>query len=157
MPADQPSPSRPLARQNPMPVSLRFSMRTLMAIVTLAALWFGVCAALPGVLSNLLIGGLWLVVTGWLLTGLVFARGDARAFCIGAVVVMASAWTGFGGQFLQAFQSIGFRLTGGVNSPLGSLQSDLLAWLKHLVLFSTAIGNGYLCIRARRYFEPESP
>ncbi|NOY43098.1 MAG: hypothetical protein GXP26_14850 [Planctomycetes bacterium] len=111
---------------------------------------------LPGVLSHMLLGGLWLGITGWLLTGLVFARGDTRAFCIGAAVVVTSTWTGMGGQFLEAFRTLGALLAQGLAVPYSEGLSSVLLWFKHLALLATAIANGWFCIRARRYFEQQA-
>ncbi len=134
----------------------QFSLRTLFITTTAVALWCGFTVILPGVLSNLLLGGLWLGITGWLLTGLIFARGDARAFCIGAAVVVTSSWTGIGGQFLEAFRTLGNLLAQGLSVPYSEGLASLLLWFKHFALLATAIANGWFCIRARRYFERHS-
>ncbi len=119
------------------------------------ALWFGVVAVLPGFLSNMLLGALWLAGSGWLLTGIVFARGDLRAFCIGAAVVVTSTWTGIGGQFLEAFRILGLSLLGGFMDPYSGRMASMLLWFKHLAMLGAALANGYLCIRARCYFESQ--
>ncbi len=136
--------------------TFQFSLRTLMLCMTGFALWFGVVAVLPGFLSNMLLGALWLAGSGWLLTGIVFARGDLRAFCIGAAVVVTSTWTGIGGQFLEAFRILGSSLLGGLVDPHSARMASMLLWFKHLALFGAALANGYLCIRARRFFEQQS-
>jgi len=146
------SPTEPL----PLPSGRRarhFSLRALFLVMTAVSLWCGFATVLPGVLSHLLLGGLWLGITGWLLTGLVFARGDTRAFCLGAAVVVSSTWTGMGGQFLEAFRTLGSLLTHGMGLPYSEGIASLLLWFKHFALLATAIANGWLCIRARRYFE----
>lgn len=131
----------------------QFSLRTLFITTTAVALWCGFTVVLPGVLSNLLLGALWLGITGWLLTGLIFARGDTRAFCIGAAVVVTSSWTGIGGQFLEAFRTLGNLLAQGLSVPYSEGLASLLLWFKHFALLATAIANGWFCIRARHYFE----
>ena len=131
----------------------QFSLRSLMIGMTAVALWCGFTVVLPGVLSNLLLGGLWFGISGWLLTGLVFARGDTRAFCIGAAIVVTSSWTGMGGQFLEAFRTLGSLLAQGLGLPYSEGLASLLLWFKHVALLVTAIANGWFCIRARHYFE----
>ncbi len=139
--------------QLPSRKTFQFSLRTMMLGMTGFALWCGIVAVLPGFLSNMLLGALWLAGSGWLLTGIVFARGDLRAFCIGAAVVVTSTWTGIGGQFLEAFRALGLLLLGGLVDPYSGRMTSMLLWFKHLALFGAALANGYLCIRARRYFE----
>ena len=157
MPADQATPPPLGSVPNRRPDRLapfRFSMRTLLSVMTALALICGLAAALPTAVSQIAIGIIWIVASGWLITGMVFAGGDARAFCIGAAVVATSMWTGIGGG-----------IAGGIRSLLKSILyyhtgfgpvSNVETWLVHMVLAAAAIGNGYLCIRARRYFEPES-
>ncbi len=143
----------------PLPAERRawqFSLRSLFIATTVVALWCGFTAVLPGVLSNMLLGGLWLGITGWLLTGLIFARGDMRAFCIGAAVVVTSTWTGMGGQFLEAFRTLGALLAQGLAVPYSDGLASVLLWFKHVALLATAIANGWFCIHARRYFERQA-
>ncbi len=140
----------------PLPPSRKawqFSLRSMMIGMTSVAIWCGIAAVLPGFLSNMLLGAVWLAGSGWLLTGIVFARGDMRAFCIGAAVVVTSTWTGIGGQFLEAFRTLGISLLGSLVDPYSGQMRSLLFWFKHLALLGAAIANGYFCIRARRYFE----
>ncbi len=136
--------------------SWQFSLRTMFITTTAVALWCGFTVVLPGVLSNLLLGGLWLGITGWLLTGLIFARGDMRAFCIGAAVVVTSSWTGIGGQFLEAFRTLGALLAQGLSVPYSEGLTSLLLWFKHFALLATAVANGFFCIYARHYFERQA-
>ena len=124
-----------------------------MVSTTAFAVWCWFVSILPIAFSQFVIGALWIVVSGWLITGIVFAKGDARAFCIGATVVATSMWTGIGGRFAGGFQSFfrGVLLHYGVGEVQG-----LELWLIHLFLAATAVYNGYLCILARRYIERDS-
>lgn len=108
----------------------------------------GFFALLPDAFGHILIGSIWIAATGWLITGLVFAKGDQRAFCIGAVVVVSSSWTGIGGRFLDGVTSLLFLLTSGMPLP-----SEVSMLAKHVALAAAAVANGYFCIRARHYFE----
>jgi len=132
------------------PFRLRFSTRALFRVTTALALICGLGATLPAATSQIAIGALWIVASGWLITGIVFAKGDVRAFCIGAIVVTTSMWTGVGGGIIGGIRS----LLWGV-SPFAIAQG-LETWLIHIALAVMAVGNGYLCILARRYFERES-
>jgi hypothetical protein len=98
-------------------------------------------------LTQLLTGGIPLAATGWLATGLLVARGERQAFCLGGLVVFASLWTSAGGSFLEGFaQLVGFPLL-----SLG-LTFPLIAWLKLLGLGVAAYANGRLCVRAYRFY-----
>ncbi len=123
-------------------------MRTLFRVMTAMALFCGFVTVMPASLSQIALGALWIVVSGWLITGIVFAKGDARAFCIGAAVVATSMWTGIGGGFIGGIRSLlrGIPIAWGVDSTG-------MTWLIHLILALTAVANGYLCILACRYFE----
>lgn len=131
--------------------SWQFSMRAMMIGMTVFAILCGMTVALPIAFSQLIVGLIWIGATGWLLTGLVFARGDQRAFCIGAAVLVSSTWTGIGGRFLEGIGRILFLLTGGM-----SLADGLTLWIDHAVIALAAIANGYFCIWARHYFERHS-
>jgi len=134
----------------------RFSLRSMLIGMTSFALLCGVLSVVPFA-SGIALGGLWLVVSGWLLTGIFFAHGDARAFCIGAAVVIASTWTGMGGQFLQSIQGLAYAVKDLITgTPSFGATSDLAMWFKHLILLASAVGNGWLCVGARRYFERRS-
>lgn len=128
----------------------QFSLKALLFATTGFAVFCGLCVVLPAAFSQIILGAFWIVVSGWLITGIVFAKGDKRAFCIGATVVATSMWTGVGGRFVGGLQSLlrgiplEWQFTG---------TSNLEVWLIHLVLVAIAVANGYLCIRARRYFE----
>jgi hypothetical protein len=121
-------------------------MRSLLIATTCFAVWCVLVSQFPGSLSQLLIGAVWFLATGWLAVGLVFGRGDQRAFCIGALLVVSSMWTGLGGQYLQGFHSLFLR----------GLSDSLTAWLKLAMIAATAVANGWFCVRARRFFEPPS-
>ena len=123
-------------------------MRTLMLGMTGFAILCGLGVALPVALSQFVLGLIWIAASGCLLTGIVFARGDERAFCIGAAVVISSMWTGVGARFLEGAGRLLFLVTGGI-----AVTESIGAWIEHGILALAAIANGYLCIRARRYFE----
>jgi len=128
-----------------------FSLRSLMIGMTSFAILFGLGAILPYAFSQVLTGLVWIMASGWLVTGLFFARGDQRAFCIGAAVVVSSMWSRIGGRFLQGVFQIFGLFFGGIDLPSG-----VTAWLDLSLIVVTAVANGYLCIYARRYFERES-
>lgn len=137
------------------PVSLpprskwQFSLRTLLTGVTALAFILGIISLLPAAFSQAIIGIFWIAATGCLVTGLFFAQGDQRAFCIGAAVVFSSTWTHIGGRFLQGIFDIFSLLSNG-----GPMPQSLKLWLYHLAITLVACANGWLCIQARRYFEP---
>ena len=163
MPAAQPTPpplvvdeERSSARQPLRAVPFRFSLRTLLRLMTGLAVVFGLGSMLPDALTQIVLGMLWLVASGWLITGILFAKGDARAFCIGATVVVTSMWTGIGGGLIGGIRTL---LRGSISFWSGGSASGyqvLETWLIHALLVIVAVGNGYLCILARRYFEQES-
>jgi hypothetical protein len=100
---------------------------------------------------HVLVGIAWIGATGWLITGLFFAQGDQRAFCIGALVAATSAWTGIGGQFLEGVAQLLWQLLGSTPTAVPTTQL-----LKHLALAVAALANGWLCVRARHYFQNSS-
>jgi len=119
----------------------------MMLVMTGFAILCGFASALPAAFSHALIGLIWIGASGWLVTGLFFAHGDQRAFCIGSALVVSSMWTRIGGRFMQ-----------GMSDILGlfvALPITTKAWLDLGLIVATAIANGYLCIRARHYFERE--
>ncbi len=126
------------------PIPLRFSLRTLLVITTFFAIWCAFVAILPVAFSQLVVGAFWFVATGWLVTGIIFGRGDQRAFCIGAALVASSMWTGLGGQYMQ-----------GIHSFL-DFQQPIGVWLDLVVIAATAVANGWCCIWARRFFDPSA-
>jgi hypothetical protein len=96
----------------------------------------------------LFIGLIWTALAGLLVTGLVFARGDLRAFCIGATIVYASMWTRSGGMLMEGLQ----QLAGLVLRPL-SAPLVLSNWIDLALLTVIAVANGRFCVHAKRYFE----
>ncbi len=114
--------------------------------MTAFAILCGIAAVLPRELSNLLIGLVWIMAAGWLTIGLVFARGEKQAFCIGAAIVFTSMWTTLGGRFFSGAHDTFLLLFGGFTNRVP-------IWFDVLCLAAASIANGYLCIRARRYFE----
>ncbi len=130
---------------------LRFSMRSLMRLVTGFAVVCGLAVILPIYISQIVLGAIWIAAIGWLVTGVVFARGDQRAFCLGAGIVFTSMWTGVEARFLEGITRLFGALLGGV-----SIGSHVALWFDFLVLFIAAGANGWLCVRARRYFERNS-
>ena len=130
--------------------SWQFSLWSLMIGMTGFALFCGLLSVFPTALSQAILGLVWLAATGWLVTGLFFARGDLRAFCIGASIVVSSTWTGIGGRFLQGMFEVFSLLLGG--SAFGTATT---LWIDHGILAAAAVANGYFCIYARRYFEQQ--
>lgn len=114
---------------------------------------FGTMAVMPYVAILLLVFVTSYAATGVLTTGVLFGRGDQRAFCIGALVVVLSSWTPTGGGFLGEVVNTFDWLLGGFGMALATY---LEAGLKYVVLAILAMINGWLCIRARRYFERHS-
>ncbi len=144
-PAPTPPPPREASSRTLLPgISLRFSLRTLLIATTLFAFWCALVAQLPVAFSQLLVGAIWFIATGWLVIGIIFGQGDRRAFCIGAVLVVSSMWTGIGGQYMYGFHLL--YLPGGA----------VAAWLDLVLIAGTAVANGWFCIWARRFFERPS-
>lgn len=116
--------------------------------MTALAIACGFAGFVPVEISQLLIGFVWIVATSLLIVGLFFGRGDRRAFCIGASVVVSSMWTGIGGRFMEGIHYLFgiFSLGYGVSQPI-------MLWLDLAVLAALAVANGWLCMRARAYFE----
>ncbi len=140
-PAPPPPPREARSRTLLPGIPLQFSLRTLLIATTFFAFWCALVSQLPVAFSLLLVGAIWFIATGWLVTGIVFGRGDQRAFCIGAVLVVSSMWTGIGGQYMHGFHSL--------FPPSGALA----AWLDLVLIAGTAAANGWFCIWARRFFE----
>ncbi|MEM9354049.1 MAG: hypothetical protein AAGA92_13635 [Planctomycetota bacterium] len=144
----------PSPRRQPQPAQLergsprfRFSTKTMLLALTLASLALGVCAVLPNPLVQAVIGAFWLAASGCLVTGLVFAKGDRKAFCIGATVVVASTWFGIGARFLDGvIETVALLL-----NPIGISFGDF--WPKQVLLVLSAAANGLICVRARRHLE----
>ncbi len=141
-------------------IPLQFSLRTLLIATTFFAFWCALVSQLPVAFSLLLVGAIWFIATGWLVIGIVFGRGDQRAFCIGAVLVVSSMWTGIGGQYMHGFHRL-FQIGGPVAAWLQMLGiyhlfqpgSAVAAWLDLVLIGGTAAANGWFCIWARRFFE----
>ena len=112
------------------------------------AVWCALTTALPSAFSQALIGLVWITSTGVIVTGLFFAEGDQRAFCIGASVVVSSMWTRIGGRFLQGVFQIFSLITGGLQLP-----EAMGLWLDLALIALVAALNGWLCMRARSFFE----
>ena len=134
----------------------QFSLKALFRFTTIFALLLGFSVVMPSSLSMLLTGAIWLAISGGLVTGLIFARGDQRAFCIGAAIVVSSLWTGIGGRFMQGvhwiYGSSGFpgQIVPG---QLFTVSIGMSAWLDLAVIGVTAILNGIFCVYARRFFQ----
>jgi len=135
------------------PLRLRFSTRTLLRLTTALAVICGLGTVLPAAVSQIALGALWIASSGWLITGILFAKGDTRAFCIGAAVVATSMWTGIGGGFAGGIRNLLRNILYEAGFPSAN---SLEHWLVHLFLLAAAVANGYLCILARRYFERHS-
>lgn len=118
--------------------------------MTLLAVCSAVATIVPVELSHLLIGLFWLVAISLLLVGIVFGRGDRRAFCIGAFVVASSVWTDLGGRFFQGIHFLYSLFSGGSGVPL-----PVMLWLDFAVLAGVAVLTGWLCVGARSFFESE--
>jgi hypothetical protein len=82
----------------------------------------------------MLLGVIWIAITGLLITGIVFARGDQRAFCIGATVVFASMWTSGGGHFIGGVRALLHALPLGAGSSGIGAAANLQDWLVHVAL-----------------------
>ena len=156
MPPDPPTPPPLEAAASEVSGTFRFSVRTLFRVTTVLALVCGLGTILPIGVSQIVIGLVWIVVSGWLVAGIVFGRGDARAFCIGAILVATSMWTGLGGRFAGGIQSYlrGIPMSWGESSFTDTQGLEL--WLIHLILAAVAVGNGYSCVLAKRWFDSHS-
>lgn len=118
--------------------------------MTLFALLCGVAVFVPIEISHLLIGLFWLIAISLLLLGIIMGSGDRRAFCVGAFVVSASVWTDLGGRFMLGVHYFYDILSLGQGVPLAAM-----LWLDLAVLAGTAAAVGWLCARARTFFEAE--
>ena len=122
-------PAGPL-EQKPLKLrALRFSMRRLMQFMTGFAIFCGLTVVMPIYISHIILGAFWIAVTGWLATGVIFAKDDQRAFCIGAIIVVSSMWTGMGGQFAEGVTRLLWTLSGGM-----PISSHVSLWAKTLLL-----------------------
>ena len=128
----------------------QFSLRELLIATTVLAFGCGFAVLVPVEVSHLLIGLIWIIALSLLIVGLVFARGDRRAFCIGAFIVASSVWTDIGGRFMQ-----GVHFLYGVFSAGSGVPLPIMLWLDLAVLAALAVANGWLCVKARAYFESE--
>ena len=126
----------------------QFSLRTLLGLMTSLALLCGFAAVLPAALTQIVIGAIWIVAASVLITGIFFGKGDERAFCIGATVALSSMWTGPGGRFMMGIHSLFELLFGGLNLP-----ETVTLWFDLAVHVFLVLANGWLCIRARGYFQ----
>jgi hypothetical protein len=127
---------------------MQFSLRFVFIAMTVIALSCGFAVIVPPEISHLIIGLIWIVAISILAVGLFFARGDQRAFCIGAFIVTSSVWTDIGGRFMQGVHYLYQILALGYGVSL-----PIMLWLDLGVLGLTAAANGWLCMQARRYFE----
>lgn len=64
---------------------MRFTLKTLMAAVTVTAVMCCIFFALPGFLAVPILGVFWLLTPPALIAGLVYGRGYGRAFAIGCI------------------------------------------------------------------------
>ena len=145
MPEDSPPPPLP-----PRHKLWQFSLKQLLIATTAFAFVCGLAATLPLAFSKALIGFIWIAAAGWLLTGGFYARGDQRVFCLGALLAISSMWTRVGGAFVQGVSEVFLLFVGAVELPRA-----VLAWLDLALVLTAAVINGWLCIKARRYFEAE--
>jgi hypothetical protein len=130
--------------------SWRFSLSSLFWATTVIALGCGFAVIVPVEISHLLIGLIWMIAFGVLTVGLIFGRGDRRAFCVGAFVVVASVWFDIGGRVMQGVHYLFGVISFGYGVPL-----QMMLWLDLGVLAALAVANGWLCVRARQFFEHE--
>lgn len=137
-----------MGEQSSLSRRFQFSLRTLLATMTTLAVLCGIAALLPVSLTHLVIGAIWIVAASVIITGLFFGEGDERAFCIGATVALSSMWTGPGGRFMMGFHAIFDTLFGGLNLP-----QSVNLWFDLGVHVLLVLANGWLCIRARAFFE----
>jgi hypothetical protein len=128
----------------------RFSLSSLFWTTTVIALGCGFAVIVPEEISHLLIGLIWMIAFGVLTVGLIFGRGDRRAFCVGAFVVVASVWFDIGGRVMQGVHYLFGVISLGYGVPL-----QMMLWLDLGVLAALAVANGWLCVHARRFFETD--
>jgi hypothetical protein len=126
----------------------RFSLRSALIGTACFAVWCSIVVVLPQSLNLLLIGLLWTALAGLLVTGLVFARGKVRAFCIGATIVYASMWTRSGGMLMEGLQQLAGLLLRPLNAP-----DTLSHWIDLGLLSVIAFANGQFCVLAKCWFE----
>jgi hypothetical protein len=128
----------------------RFSLGSLFWATTVIALGCGFAVIVPVEISHLLIGLMWMIAFGVLTVGLIFGRGDRRAFCVGAFVVVASVWFDIGGRVMQGMHYLFGVISFGYGVPL-----QMMLWLDLAVLAALAVANGWLCVQSRRFFETD--
>lgn len=116
--------------------------------MTALAILCGFAAILPVALTQLVIGAIWIVAASLFVTGLFFGDGDERAFCIGATLALSSMWTGPGGRFMMGIHAIFDLLLGGLNLP-----QSVVLWFDLGVHVLLVLVNGWLCMRARAFFQ----
>ncbi len=126
----------------------QFSLRELLIATTVLAFGCAFAVVVPVEVSHLLIGLIWIIALSLLIVGLVFSRGDRRAFCIGAFIVASSVWTDIGGRLMQGVHFFYGAFSAGSGVPL-----PIMLWLDLAVLAALAVANGWLCVKARAYFE----
>lgn len=126
---------------------LQYDLRSLLLLATAFTLLCAAVTILPQAINQLLVGAAWIAAIGWMATGVVFARGESQAFCLGVAVALSSLWTGVGGRFLEgAVQVVGW--------PVGGLRlgSGPLPWIELALTLAAGTANGRLCQRAYRYY-----
>ncbi|MCA9235629.1 MAG: hypothetical protein KDA44_09150 [Planctomycetales bacterium] len=125
----------------------RFSVRTALLVTTVLAIGCGVAKLIPYGITLLLTGATWIAGASWLATGVLFGRGDRQAFCVGGSIVVLSMWSQAGGQLLEGVRTL--------LRPLGlfGLGDSFTPWLELLIVAAAVVGNGLLCVRARRWHQ----
>lgn len=125
----------------------QFSLRFLFQVMTTLAVVCGAAMILPFWFSQLVVGAIWIVAAAVAITGVVFAKGDQRAFYIGVLVALSSMSFGPGGRFMDGVHSL-------INAVApGTFSREALSWLDLAVLALLAWAMGRLCVFAKHYFE----
>lgn len=122
----------------------QFSMATLMGAITLVAVGLAVIVAAPAWVGGLLITVLRVGFLIFLFAGALFAKGSSRTFCIGAIAT----------QFLvQDFMVVHASSRSNAiwrEFPLSAATSEG-------VNLAVVLLGGWICIRARQFWEERNP
>ncbi len=65
---------------------MKFGLKTLLAIVTLSCVILFLLAASPGFVASPVLVFVWVTLTSLFMSGLIYGRGNVRAFCAGAML-----------------------------------------------------------------------
>lgn len=141
-PAPPPVPPPPLQRGWP---RVQFSLRTQLIVVTAVAVLLGLYVVAPASVIAIIGSLIFWVLPAPLLAGVVYGRGDLRAFSIGGLIPIVPAWIS-SGQPVQLY-------AWSVGQGRGSL------WIPLATIFLTISASGvcgYIVMVCRRRLVQEN-